>query len=286
MPVMDGYTATERIRARPEWHSLPVIAMTASAMAADRERVLGSGMNDHITKPLDLSQMFTIMARWINPAKPAITPAVETPPAAPSPRTLSNLDTADGLSRCMGNMDLYQRLLKGFAKTQHDFAQQFAESTASADEDRALLVTHTLKGLAGNIGATRLLQAVTQLEATMQTKIADELPEQREQRVQADLAKTVHALQAVLADIERLNKPRPEIVEQQTGPLDDASLRPHWLRLQALIEDNDAQSRELLHELLHERPSLRQHPQISELQRALERYDFEGAAHTLAALTA
>ncbi len=286
MPVMDGYTATERIRARPEWHGLPVIAMTASAMAADRERVLGSGMNDHITKPLDLSQMFTIMARWISPAKPAITPAVETPPAAPSPRTLSNLDTTDGLSRCMGNMDLYQRLLKGFAKTQHDFAQQFAESTASADEDRALLVTHTLKGLAGNIGATRLLQAVTQLEATMQTKIADELPEQREQRVQADLAKTVHALQAVLADIERLNKPRPEIAEQQTGPLDDASLRPHWLKLQALIEDNDAQSRELLHDLLHERPSLRQHPQISELQRALERYDFEGAAHTLAALTA
>ncbi|MGC4061832.1 MAG: response regulator [Aquabacterium sp.] len=119
MPVMDGYTATERIRARTEWHSLPVIAMTASAMAADRERVLQCGMNDHITKPLDLGQMFTIMARWITPSRPAMPP----PPVAPmpmSPATLGNLDTADGLSRCMGNMSLYQRLLKGFAKTQQD----------------------------------------------------------------------------------------------------------------------------------------------------------------------
>src|SRR5690606_10018716 len=76
MPVMDGYTATEHIRRDPRWESLPVIAMTASAMASDRARVLASGMNDHIVKPLDLTQMFTVMARWITPAEPAEPPPV------------------------------------------------------------------------------------------------------------------------------------------------------------------------------------------------------------------
>jgi CheY-like chemotaxis protein len=272
MPVMDGYTATERIRARTEWHSLPVIAMTASAMAADRERVLQCGMNDHITKPLDLGQMFTIMARWITPAKPAIAPK----PMAPmpmSPATLSNLDTADGLSRCMGNMSLYQRLLKGFAKTQHDFALQFAKA---ADDEAALLLAHTLKGLAGNIGATRLLHAVTQLEASMQTKIADE--------TQANLAVTLDALQAVLADIDRLNRPKADVVEQQQTSLDDSALHPQWVKLSSLIEDNDAYAKELLHDVLQAWPALGQHPHVNALQRALERYDFEEAAKALSSV--
>ncbi|MFT3857710.1 MAG: response regulator [Aquabacterium sp.] len=293
MPVMDGYTATERIRARPEWHGLPVIAMTASAMASDRERVLQCGMNDHITKPLDLGQMFTIMARWITPSnKPQVaSPASEAMPspsstaddgntlAPPMPTsTLSSLDTTDGLSRCMGNMTLYQRMLKGFAKTQQDFAEQFQ---SAADDTSAQMLAHTLKGLAGNIGAARLLEAVTQLEATMQTKIADETTEHHHQRIQASLAVTLDALQAVLADIDRLNRPRAEAAQAQQVRLDDATLRPHWARLSTLISDNDAQARELLHDVLMSQPALTQHPRVHELQRMLDRYDFDAAARTL-----
>jgi two-component system sensor histidine kinase/response regulator len=284
MPVMDGYSATERIRARPEWHSLPVIAMTASAMAADRERVLQCGMNDHITKPLDLAQMFTIMARWISPAQPAL------PMAAPgathglpvSMGSLSSLDTADGLSRCMGNMSLYQRLLKGFAKTQHDFAK---ELSATPDRASALMTVHTLKGLAGNIGATRLHQAATQLEATMQTDSADDLPLQAP-GVQASLALTLEALQAVLADIERLNSPRPEVAELQAANLHDPTLQSQFTRLSALIDDCDAHARDLLGELLQTWPALRQHPRVAELKRELEHYEFEPAGRILRQLQA
>ncbi|MBI3380579.1 MAG: response regulator [Aquabacterium sp.] len=298
MPVMDGYTATERIRARPEWHGMPVIAMTASAMAADRERVLGCGMNDHITKPLDLGHMFTIMARWISPSAPAsaastasmgtaTTRATPARASRPTPHeashSLPSLDTADGLSRCMGNMDLYLRLLKGFAKTQHDFAEQFA---AAPDEDAALLITHTLKGLAGNIGATGLLHDVTQLEALMQTKIADETTEQHRAQVHTQLAKTLDALQAVLADIDRLNKPRTEVTDQHQASLDDGALHPLWIRLGHLIEDNDAQSRDMLHDMMQARTALRQHPLVQALQKALERYDFEEAEKVLLGLTA
>jgi PAS domain S-box-containing protein len=65
MPVMDGYEAARAIRAEPRWNELPVIAMTANAMAGDREKALESGMNDHIVKPLDVDAMFATISRWL-----------------------------------------------------------------------------------------------------------------------------------------------------------------------------------------------------------------------------
>jgi two-component system sensor histidine kinase/response regulator len=64
MPVMDGIEATRVIRADPRFNSLPIIAMTANAMAADRDRCLEAGMNDHIAKPIDPEQLFRVLLRW------------------------------------------------------------------------------------------------------------------------------------------------------------------------------------------------------------------------------
>ncbi|MFN3886450.1 MAG: response regulator [Aquabacterium sp.] len=66
MPVMDGYTATRHIRADARWTMLPVIAMTASVLASDREAALDAGMNDHVSKPLDVQQLFAVIRRWVS----------------------------------------------------------------------------------------------------------------------------------------------------------------------------------------------------------------------------
>ena len=68
MPVMDGYAATRALRERPQWRELPVIAMTANAMAGDRDKVLAAGMNDHVAKPIKVEELFATLARWIHPA--------------------------------------------------------------------------------------------------------------------------------------------------------------------------------------------------------------------------
>ena len=274
MPVMDGYTATERIRARPEWQSLPVIAMTASAMAADRERVLQCGMNDHITKPLDLDRMFGIMARWITPARPVPTEAS----ALVQPSTglqLASLDTTDGLNRCMGNLDLYRRLLKGFARTQRQFAEQMAAAGGHTDSEVALV--HNLKGLAGNIGARTLLGHTLRLETALREGAANG-PDSATPAAEA-LSDTLAALQDVLADIDRMGRPAPETLWRDSP--DREVLQAHWARLGKLVADQDAQSRELLQELLGQWPALRQHPQVGALQQALERYDFDRAREAL-----
>jgi two-component system sensor histidine kinase/response regulator len=64
MPVMDGIEATKVIRADPRFETLPIIAMTANAMAADRDKCLDAGMNDHIAKPIDPDQLFKVLLRW------------------------------------------------------------------------------------------------------------------------------------------------------------------------------------------------------------------------------
>jgi PAS domain S-box-containing protein len=283
MPVMDGYTATERIRTRPEWQNLPIIAMTASAMASDRDRVLQSGMNDHITKPLDLGQMFAIMARWIVPAHPAVSPGavnklrLEKACGLNPDATLTILDTTDGISRCMGNLDLYRRLLKGFDKTQQDFGPQFSQTMLDQDLEGALRMAHTLKGLAGNIGALALQHASGELESACQHGEGAALD--------AALQQTLRALNAVRVDIRALIEPTDPVDPVDSAQLlQDQALQGQWLKLSQLIDDNDAQAQELIQDLIDGWPNLLQEPTVRELSQALSRYDFDTAGVALKSL--
>ena len=70
MPVMDGYEATRRIRADARYADLPIIAMTANALVGDGEKCIASGMNEHITKPINIRQLFLILERWVKPQSP------------------------------------------------------------------------------------------------------------------------------------------------------------------------------------------------------------------------
>ncbi|MBC7700561.1 response regulator [Aquabacterium sp.] len=283
MPVMDGYTATERIRARPEWQNLPIIAMTASAMASDRDRVLQSGMNDHITKPLDLGQMFNIMARWIVPAHPAANPKasnqlhLEKAHGLNPEAALITLDTADGIARCMGNLDLYRRLIKGFDKTQQDFGPQFSHALREQDHELVLRMAHTLKGLAGNIGAMALQHAASELESACQTGA-------EASGVAAALAQTLSALTAVRTDIRALVQPAQTDTQDASQMLRDPAIRGQWPKLSQLIDDNDAQAQDLIQDMVDGWPGLTQLSAVRELCEALSRYDFDAASTALKSL--
>ena len=192
MPVMDGYTATIKIREleakRPPTSNLPpsafplppfpipIIAMTAHAMAGDHEKSIAAGMNDHITKPIDPAQLFGTLAKWIGPREGAQKPAEAAPaqtgpqgkePAPPEqtlPEALPEFDLAEGLQRLMGNRVLYRKLLANFATQYANAAADIRSALDAADFDHAHGLVHAIKGVAGNLAAKDLQAQSVPLE--------------------------------------------------------------------------------------------------------------------------
>ncbi|MBL4630085.1 MAG: response regulator, partial [Paraglaciecola sp.] len=156
MPIMDGFEATHIIRKQEKYQDLIVIAMTANAMAGDREKVLAGGMNDHIAKPINVNEMFRTIAKWITPKNPKKRTFGQS--QNPSENFVSlpiipeiNLDI--GLSSTQGNRKLYHKLLKKFYESNTDFPKSLLAALQSDDTDAPMRLAHTLKGMAGTIGA-------------------------------------------------------------------------------------------------------------------------------------
>ena len=194
MPVMDGYTATRNIRALEKYANLPIIAMTANAMVGDKEKVLDAGMNDHIAKPINVAEMFRTMAKWITPSKPNTAFNEEKKKEDVEIPDLEGVNTEDGLARTQGNTKLYLKLLKKVRESQKDFIIDFTMACDEADWELAERLAHTLKGVAGNVGASRVQKCCDVLE-----KQSTE-----EQVSQTDIQEAENALNIVLTSLATL----------------------------------------------------------------------------------
>jgi len=166
MPVMDGLTATIEIRKRPEFAGLPIVAMTANAMSSDRKRCLEVGMNDHLPKPIDPQALLETVRRWIKPGTwtdrfPASTidPQASVENADPQHASvvalndIVGLDVPLGLRLARGKEKLYLSLLRRFVANQRDFSTFLDASLVTGDWATATRLAHTLKGVAGQVGA-------------------------------------------------------------------------------------------------------------------------------------
>ncbi|MEO7105133.1 MAG: response regulator, partial [Rhodoferax sp.] len=156
MPVMDGFDATRRIRADARFAALPVIAMTANAMAGDRERCAAAGMNEHVAKPIDIDLLFLTLARWIKPrvgTHVAFATSAQ-PQTSPMP-VVADLDISKVKGRIGDDGNLFRNMLRWFSDGQKDSVQNMRAALAAGDYQSAHRLAHTLKGAAGDIGATQ-----------------------------------------------------------------------------------------------------------------------------------
>lgn len=179
MPVMDGYEASKHIRSDERFDSVPLVAMTAHAMIEERERCLSIGMNDHVSKPIDPEVLFSTIKRCCSDFHAEEIEEVEVPLDAHEQsdshetekamclEDVNSLDLKNGLLRVAGNEALYRRLLSQLIDKEFDFVSRLNIALEKQDYDYACLITHTLKGSAGNLGMVRLFDIAARLETLL-----------------------------------------------------------------------------------------------------------------------
>jgi HPt (histidine-containing phosphotransfer) domain-containing protein len=200
MPVMDGHQATSKIRSDPRFTALPIYAMTAHATLEEREFCLANGMNGHIAKPIDPALLFDTLSKVPRRAADIAGMAATPEGAGAVPAELppvDGLDSADGVRRVGGNNRLYVKLLRQFASQQADAVGQIRAALAANDVETATRLAHTLKGVAGNLGAGGVQNAA----AAVETLLRDGAPADPTSQALEQLAGVLHPLLARLRSV-------------------------------------------------------------------------------------
>jgi two-component system sensor histidine kinase/response regulator len=273
MPVMDGLQATRSIRAIPELKALPIIAMTASVMAGDRDRCIEAGMNDHVSKPISIDQLMATLARWL-PGRAAVPASTAPAPAtgSPLPETLDGFALDEGVKRVGGDRALYRRLLLQFHDHSSSAGAGIRAALASGDRAKARAEVHTLKGVAGTLSAKDLYAASQALEAALRRNAVS---------VEAEAAALEAAHARVMAAITGLPREAapPANGAVPGGPSPD--LAPLLQALDARLSAQDAAAGQVL-EAVKRALNGSHGALVQELEQLVGAYNFDQARRRLA----
>ena len=275
MREMDGLSATRQIRADGRHPDLPIIAMTAYAMAGDREKSLEAGMNDHVTKPIDPDLLFGTLLKWISPVRlagrvggyagaaapvpataaqipAALTAAAAAPAAAPAGglAAVPGIDWQMALAGVDGQQARLQRRVRGFVEEYRNMPQTVRSAIASGQSELLQSLAHNLKSSAVYVGAAVLASLAHQLEQALRDgqqapigRLARELLAQLE-LVLAGLAPI--AAEAAAAGAAQ---PLPAMQASQAAQSEQAALAALLRQLDACLRSDDARAEDLLQAL-------------------------------------
>ncbi|MCU8085378.1 PAS domain S-box protein [Shewanella sp. SM23] len=250
MPVMDGYQATKAIRKRPELANLPVVAMTANAMAGDRDMCLRAGMNDHIAKPIEVNVLYQTLLKYLGSSS-GISAAIR---AEASTRLTSSsaqgevsngadqtvllkwpehpeLDIDRGLQLVQHSTRLYQRIFDRFVSSQRNVVEQVRKAIAANQVEDAVRIAHTLKGLAGNLSSAKLVELARLLELHLTEKAPYEDELVQIQPLVASICDAIEQAKPVI-----VNQAEPQAVDL----LSDEDLRAALRVLRQNLDEADA----------------------------------------------
>ena len=246
MPVMDGVEATRALRSNPALRELPIIATTANAMAGDRDRFINAGMNDHLAKPIQPSELYAALSHWIKAGE---------------------ADMRQGLARVNGNARLYFRLLRKFRENHADVILRIRSALARGDRSTAGREAHTIMGVSATLGAGGLSAAARAVEAACRTDVP---------ATAIDLTAMDRALGRLLAQIDHT------LLQQEPVSVPAAPERPQIAilleRLKQAIEGHEGTAAETLNRL---QLILGNDSRLRELEKHLDRYDFPAAGPVL-----
>jgi CheY-like chemotaxis protein len=285
MPQLDGHAATVELRKDARFDKLPIVAMTAHALAEIRERCLREGMQDYITKPVEPEKLYATLARWIGQAVPPPLPAggkvVSDGPTLPGLSAVSGIDSAYGLRHVAGNVALYVQLLDRFRATQRDAGAQIRADFQARRLRQAAARAHTLRGVAGNIGARELQTLAQSVEEGLGLAAPDP----------GRLAAGVRALEAAVdATMESLDRyfaraaavpaPEPPAPPLASADADEAALDA-VAQLDQLLAEYSGDAIDYFETVRTRLAGALDAQHMARLEQHLSRYEFEEARQQL-----
>jgi CheY-like chemotaxis protein len=228
MPVMDGFEATRAIRQDLGLADLPIVAMTANAMASDREACLKAGMNDHVGKPFDLNHLVIVLLKVTGyRVVEGATGAEYSGQTMARPTATfndSDIDVEGALARMSGVRTLYTRLVRDFVMALDDTAPEFERLLSIPSVLEAGRHAHTLKGTASTLGATRLAKVASELETLCKSETDGNAILKRCPALAEVVRSTQASLRQVVASLEPTPAPLAVAVKQAIGKAEIADL--------------------------------------------------------------
>lgn len=288
MPVMDGLAATTMIRDLPGWEAVPILAMTANAFEEDRRKCIEAGMNDHLLKPVEPEILYKCLIKWL-PGKKNETKNKGTPisdankvllrHSAVTPedqqrlkvlRYMEGLNVETGLRILGGDISVYLRLIQQFGQKCEMDAIEILKQMARQNYQNIIQTVHSIKGVAGNLGAIKIQEQAAELEQEVRNRWDKGRFEARVNDFVAEIKRFVDAL------------PKEKIYpqSQESDRVNQVQVETILKQLTVLLENNDTDAYDLFEEY-KDQLLLTLGDTGFDLERQIHAFDYQDALITL-----
>lgn len=284
MPVMDGLTATRKIREIEALAGLPIVAMTANAMERDIKQCKAAGMNDHVSKPIDIEELINAIQTWTSMSEHAVRSfdslneqqdEVSTDTSYLDDIDPLVLDAAEGISRIGGNEDAYWKVISAFTQAKLAGIDKIRKDVLDENRQEVELFAHSLKGAAANVSAKGLAVLAGNLEDQAGSKI----------KIEASLIDKIEQCLREIQGYIPSEKKEKDVSDMMvfTG-YTDKEFRIELEQLKILLDNFDTQAVDFITGIQENAKGME--VDLSAVEEAIRKFEYEAAAAKLQAVIA
>lgn len=279
MPVMGGIQATRAMRKIPILRDIPIIAISANAIEDDKEDFLDAGINDYMTKPININHFQKMLRKWIKPMNETLT--VTELKEINNPKNekydffieINGVDINEGTERVCGNKKLYLQMLIKFCHDSEKVVLQIGQAIEAKEYSVALNLLHSLKGSSGNLSIRSVYNAIVELE----TKIKQNFPYDYD-KLFNNIAEIFRKISDEVYDLERKNKEMESTKSfLETETISKSEILTCLNKLKDYLQDYDSKAVKYIEEIRGELVGFLDESNLTNIEEKVIIYEFDTA---------